>query len=213
MMPNTSKSAAGRHIVALASAAVMALLLCAGGVRATTVLKLTLEQLVAGSELIFTGTVVDVASAAEGDLVYTTVRFAVEDVVKGEASSGTIELRFLGGASGELRTDVSEQYIPAEGARGLWFIDDTLRALVNPLTGWSQGHFPLVAAADGSQWLDLKDHPDYGLLQENPDPLAAKMRGLQFTREQIAEQFPERLRYPLDDFIRAIDAVIAEQGE
>jgi hypothetical protein len=190
------------------------LLLCtSGSAHATTLVQVTLDELVNDSELIFTGEVVDSAIATEGELVYTTVRFAVDDVIAGDLAGDSVELRFLGGVDGARQTDVSGQFIPAPGARGLYFVGSTTRDLVNPLIGWSQGYFPLVDTPDGVTWLDLKDHPDYGLLAPDTDPLAGKMRGLNFTREQIAERFPERFRYPLADFILAIDAMLAEQGE
>ena len=205
------------HALRAVSITALVLLLAAGFVRATTLLQLTYNELVSASERIFTGVVVDVTVTTEGDLVYSTVHFTVDAVIKGELADTTLErtleLRFLGGTSAGLQTEVVGQFIPAIGAHGLWFVDDAERDLVNPLTGWSQGYFPFVETADGSRWLDLRDHPDYGLLQENPDPLAGKMRDLNFTRAQIAEKYPERLRFPLDDFIVAINAVMAEQGE
>ena len=180
--------------------------------RATVLVTLGFDELVAASELVFIGTVTESSTAVEGEYVYTTVRFAVEDVIAGELESAELELRFLGGTSGSRQTEVSGQYIPAVGSHGLYFVDDTVRDLVNPLTGWSQGHFPLIEV-DGSTWLDLKNHPDYGLLEPDPDPLAGKMRSLNFTREQIAARFPERFRFPLNDFVTAITALRAEQGE
>ena len=186
-------------------------LLSATVARATVLVTLTLEELVATSELIFVGTAIDEFTSVEGELVYTTVRFDVDAVIAGDLPGEVLELRFLGGTSGGQKTDVAGQYIPAPGDHGLYFIDDTARGLVNPLAGWSQGHFPLVTV-DGTTWLDLKNHPDYGLLEPDSDPLAGKMRSLNFTREQIAERFPERFRFPLSDFVAVITAIRAEQG-
>lgn len=191
----------------------LVLLVFPGFAHATTLRTLTLEELVASSALIFTGEVIDVSSSVEGELVYTTVEFAVSEVVEGEFADATLALRFLGGSSGELRTEVAGQFVPALGDRGLYLVDALDRTLVNPLTGWSQGYFPLLTAADGTQWLDLKDHPDYGVLVENADPLAGKMRDLGFTRAQVAERFPEQLRYPLTDFIEVIHVVAAQPAE
>lgn len=192
--------------------AALGLLLAAGVARATVLVTLTLDELVAASEVIFTGTVTEAFTNVEGDLVYTTLRFDVDSVVVGELDDRPLELRFLGGTSGELKTEILGQYMPAIGARGLFFVDDSMRDLVNPLTGWSQGHFPLIDV-DGTTWLDLKNHPDYGLLEPDADPLADKMRSLGFTREQIAERFPERFRFPLGDFVTAIVTIRAGQAE
>jgi hypothetical protein len=195
--------------VALAMLAAV-LLFLASSSRATVLVPLTFDGLVSSAELVFTGTVTDSFTGTEGDLVYTTVRFEIDTVVIGEAQSNVLELRFLGGVDGEQQTEVSAQYIPAIGDRGLYFVDHTTRDLVNPLVGWSQGYFPLVDI-DGTTWLDLKNHPDYGLLEPDADPLAGKMRSLNFTREQIAERFPERFRFPLADFVTAIADIRAAQ--
>jgi hypothetical protein len=205
---NDLRSRSGLFVVTVA----LGLLLAAGVARATVLVALTLDELVAASEVVFTGTVTDSVTRAEGDLVYTTIRFDVDDVVAGEADGEVLELRFLGGNVGEQKTEVSGQYIPAVGDRGLFFVDDSVRDLVNPLTGWSQGHFPLIDV-DGTTWLDLKNHPDYGLLEPDADPVAGKMRSMGFTREQIAERFPERFRFPLNDFVAVIAAIRTEQGE
>jgi hypothetical protein len=192
--------------------ALLLLLAAVPPARATVLVPLSLEELVATSEVIFTGTISEATTSVEGDLVYTTLRFNVEDLVVGELPIRVLELRFLGGTRGSQKTEVAGQYIPDVGTHGLFFVDDTVRDLVNPLSGWSQGHFPLIEV-DGTVWLDLKNHPDYGLLQADTNPLAGKMRSLNFTREQIAERFPEQFRFPLSDFVAAISAIRAEQGK
>jgi len=180
--------------------------------RATVLATLGLDELVAMSEVVFVGTVTNLSTQAEGELVYTTVRFSVDEVIVGGTQDNVLELRFLGGSAGEQKTEVSGQYIPTLGDHGLYFVDDTVRDLVNPLAGWSQGYFPLIEV-DGTTWLDLKNHPDYGLLEPDTDPLAGKMRSLNFTRAEIAERFPERFRFSLSDFVIAITALRAEQEE
>jgi hypothetical protein len=201
------------HFVTVALATLtLALMFATAPLRATVLVQLTFNELVAASELIFTGVVTDSSTSVAGDAVYTTVRFEIDEIHAGEYAGDVLELRFLGGISGEYTTDVSGQYIPTVGDRGLYFVDDTARDLVNPLSGWSQGHFPLIDI-DGATWLDLKNHPDYGFLEPDADPLAGKMRSLNFTREQIAEQFPERFRFPLNDFLAAIADIRGAQGE
>jgi hypothetical protein len=183
-----------------------ALLVLAPCAYATTRLVLTLEELVTRSSLIFVGTVDAVELHVNDGAVYSNVVFAVEAIVEGVPNVETIELRFLGGSTVGTHTEVAGQFIPARGMRGLWFVDDTARELVNPLTGWSQGYFPLVTGSDGAQWLNLQDHPDYGILSP-PDPLAAKMHAMNFPDAQIDARFPQALQYPLDDFIAVIQAI------
>lgn len=204
----------GRRLVAaaLGAALLLAVFAAAPRVRATVLVALSLDELVANAELVFTGEVIDSRTELVNDLVYTVLRFSIDSTIAGSFESSELELRFLGGSSGDFVTEVSGQYLPAVGARGLFFVDDTVRDLVNPLVGWSQGHFPLIDA-DGQTWLDLKNHPDYGLLEPDSDPLAAKMRGLNFSREQIADRFPEQFQYPLEDFAALIAVMYQRRGE
>ena len=70
------------HALRAVSITALVLLLAAGFVRATTLLQLTFNELVSASERIFTGVVVDVTVTTEGDLVYSTVHFTVDAVIK-----------------------------------------------------------------------------------------------------------------------------------
>jgi hypothetical protein len=190
--------------------ALAALLLLTPFAQATTRLVLTLDELVTRSSLVFVGTVDAISVNTDEGIVYSHVTFTVEriveSVVEADIEGDTIELRFLGGNTAGALTEVAGQFIPSPGMRGLWFVDDTTRELVNPLTGWSQGYFPLVAGSDGAQWLNLREHPDYGVLAP-PDPLAAKMRAMNFPDAQIDARFPQALEYPLDDFVDVIRAI------
>lgn len=186
----------------VALAALMLLPLCG---QATTRLVLGLDELAGNSELIFLGSVADQWLVEEDGLVYSVVKFTVDEVVAGDAALGSLELRFVGGTTATAHTEVAGQFIPALGAQGLWFVDDTARELVNPLTGWSQGYFPVVTKADGTRWLDLQQHPDYGILTPAA-PLAGKMRAFNFPEQEIEAQFPREFEYPLDDFIAALRA-------
>lgn len=196
----------------LARMLLIALALLPPHAQATTRLVLSLEDLIANSPLIFTGTAEEIVISEDNGVVYSTVRFEIEDVIKGEAALTTIELRFVGGTSTTAQTEVSGQFIPRMGADGLWFVDDTSRTLVNPLTGWSQGYFPIVTKPDGTRWLDLQDHPDYAILAPAA-PLAGKMRAFNFPEQQIETQFPRILEYPLDDFIVVIETIEAQGAE
>src|SRR5690606_6090618 len=136
------------------------LLLCAPLLHATVVMELAFEELVAESAFIFTGEVLDVAVSSHNDLVYSTVTFAVEQQIKGRHSAPTLDLRFVGGIDDTRQLDVAGQFIPAVGDRGLYFVNAPDRHQVNPLTGWSQGYFPLLEKTNGT-WLDLRNHPAY----------------------------------------------------
>lgn len=181
--------------------------------RATTLLTLTLDELVAQSALIFVAKVQNVSVAEEDGQVYTYVTFHAENEIKGSVAEApapagngtdTLTLRFLGGSSTDFTLEVSGQFIPAQGDRGLYFVASADHAMVNPLTGWRQGAFPVFTAADGTDYIDLRGHPDYQEALAAPNPLADKMRALGFSAEQIDARFPDTREFPLTDFVRAI---------
>lgn len=130
------------------------------------------------------------------------------------ATAGQIlQLRFLGGQTAGLTVEVAGQQIPVAGDRGLFFISDPLSHQINPLTGWSQGWFPLLDAEDGRTYLDLRNHQDYALALGYPNPLAQKMQAVGFSRDQIQARVPGSLEFPLADFIAAITQIIELQGQ
>jgi hypothetical protein len=181
-------------------------------VQATVLIELGLEELVAGAALIFTADVQDVTISTENGQVYSTVTFRIQQQVKGDVAEPVLALRFLGGSSAELQLEVTGQYIPSAGDRGLYFVTDPQSNQVNPLTGWSQGYFPLQDAADGTQYLDLRGHPDYASALGAPAPLASKMKALNFSAAQIEAHVPGSQEFPLADFVAAIRYLL-EQGE
>ena len=178
---------------------------------ATVLEELTLEELVADSALIFAGKVLDVRVSTEDELVYSTVLFEVSTTYKGTAPAAQFELRFLGGVDTTLALDVAGQYVPAVGERGLYFVTDPDNYQVNPLTGWGQGYFPLFTGADHIEYLDLRNHPYYALLDEGDNVLLKKMQGMNFSEEAITAKFPKSQQFPLADFVAAVQSLL-EQG-
>ncbi|MEM7432706.1 MAG: hypothetical protein AAF351_12340 [Pseudomonadota bacterium] len=118
---------------------------------AATVLELGTEDLVNQSELIIHGQVTDrwTEYDDERDTVFTHVRIAVSDVVKGAVSSTHIELQFEGGTYGNRRVQVSGMNVPLLGEEGIYFVERPDRVQINPLYGWQQGHYVVRMAEDG----------------------------------------------------------------
>lgn len=178
---------------------------------ATVLEELTLEELVANSELIFEGTVLGVEVSTEGELVYSTVSFEIDTVHKGEGLvQDELELRFLGGSDGGRIVEVEGQYVPTAGEHGLYFVTDTDDYQVNPLTGWEQGYFPLFTGDDGNAYLDLRNHPHYAFLDEGENPLLQKMQGMHFPQDAIEARFPKSEQFPLEDFVTAVQSLLEE---
>jgi hypothetical protein len=111
-------------------------------VNATTLLQIDTMQLANDAALVFEGEVVFTqVDYIPGGYIYTSVDFLITEVLKGELVTGqTITLRFTGGVVDNLTLDIGSR-IPALHERGIYFVEALHAQLVNPLLGWSQGHF------------------------------------------------------------------------
>lgn len=172
--------------------------------QATVLIELTLEELVEQSALVFAGKVLNVVVSSQDDLVYTTVLFQVDTVIKGSLDQEQLELRFLGGKDTAVTIAIAGQFYPTVNEQGLYFVTDPTQELVNPLTGWGQGYFPTFTGDDGTTYLDLRNHPHYAFLDGGQDPLLEKMRALKISETEIKTHFPKSQQYPLADFLAAI---------
>ncbi len=123
----------------------LALVLCLipGLLLASSIKRADMGEITRDAQLVFEGRVIGtrVEQAPGERSIHTWVRFEVLDVVKGSYDKPVIELSFLGGTRGDLTVRVSDMQMPRMGEHGIYFVEDTQRRLVNPLVGWSQGHF------------------------------------------------------------------------
>jgi len=124
---------------------------------ATSIEKLDFDALAAKSEVIFEGEVVTVEAHWNNALtdIHTYVTFRVDDVIKGSISPAQLALRFAGGKVGDDNVVYQGLVYPKVGEAGIYFIETLDKQLINPLTGWSQGHFKVV----GSQVMTNEDKP------------------------------------------------------
>ena len=127
---------------------IFSILLCvfvtyATGTNATTILGMDIDKVANDAELIFEGEVIlhETRQNSHTGIIHTYVTFTVHDVVKGDFSADTIELKFAGGTFMGQIVEVRGLKIPKEGENGIYFVESTSRDLLNPLIGWSQGHF------------------------------------------------------------------------
>ncbi|BCX81506.1 hypothetical protein MIT9_P1084 [Methylomarinovum caldicuralii] len=110
---------------------------------ATSVREATLEEMLRNSELVFRGEVIGSEIRDDGPRPYTRITFRIEDVIKGDYEGATLALDFAGAPARGLRVD--EMRYPQPGERGIYFVESLRRRQANPLYGWSQGHFRIVA--------------------------------------------------------------------
>jgi len=117
---------------------------------ATTVLEMDIDDIARDAELIFEGTVLvsEARKDTNSGIISTYVTFQIIDIIKGSYGANDLELKFMGGeVNGEV-VQVSGLTIPEAGERGIYFVESLSRDLINPLLGWSQGHF-IVLEDDG----------------------------------------------------------------
>lgn len=125
---------------------------------ATTLLGMDIDKVANQAELVFEGEVLlrEARRDSNSGIVNTYVTFAVHDVLKGDYSADTIELKFAGGVfNGEI-VEVSGLTIPKDAEQGIYFVESTSRNLLNPILGWSQGHF-VISEEDGERRVSTLD--------------------------------------------------------
>jgi hypothetical protein len=119
---------------------------------ATTVREVSLDEMLQKSQFVFEGTVTAIEARENSQKrIHTYVTFEIKDVIKGIYDSNIITLSFLGGTVGDRTMAVSDMQFPKKGEHGIYFVESLERAQINPLYGWSQGHFIVEPDAAGSE--------------------------------------------------------------
>lgn len=149
------------------------LLLClclSGSLSATTLLSMSIDEVTADAELIFEGEVLihEVRLDANTGMIYTYVTFAVRDIIKGSYDSTELELRFNGGTVNGETVEVSGLRLPEVGEQGIYFVESISRNLLNPLLGWSQGHY-LIQEQEGQRLVHTADRKPITAIQPVSD--------------------------------------------
>jgi len=126
----------------------------------TTLISLSVNSLSEQAEFVFEGEVISVEAQRSGNrgLVNTYVTFRVIDILKGNAGATDIELKFLGGSLNGEVLEVNGSRLPRLGEHGIYFVESLSRDLINPLLGWSQGHYLIktVAGIESMTTVDAK---------------------------------------------------------
>lgn len=110
---------------------------------ASTILGMDIDKVVADAEFVFEGAVINSETRRNNSngIISTYVTFQINDIIKGDYSGDSLELKFMGGEfNGEI-VEVSGMRIPELAEQGIYFVESMSRDLINPLIGWSQGHF------------------------------------------------------------------------
>lgn len=119
---------------------------------AASVREVSLNEMLQQSQFVFEGTVTAIEAQENSQKrIHTYVTFEIKDIIKGKYHSNIITLSFLGGTVGDVTMAVSDMQLPQEGEHGIYFVESLERLQVNPLYGWSQGHFIIERDATGSE--------------------------------------------------------------
>ena len=128
--------------------------------RATTVIPPTFDQLVSQAELIFQGTVTEVASQWTGEgaqrCIVTFVTFQIDEQIKGDAGA-SYTIRLLGGTVGDQTMEVTDSPKFARGDRDILFVENNGRQFV-PLVGIMHGRFRVQHDGRTGQEIVASDH-------------------------------------------------------
>ena len=142
---------------------------------ATTILGMNIDEVAQDAELIFEGKVVEhnVRENAAG-MIVTYVTFRIEELIKGEYDETLLELKFTGGRLGGQIMEISGLRIPSPNEEGIYFVESVNRNLVNPLLGWSQGHY-LIYEKNGERRVStINDRPVKDVLSTQSVPVALR---------------------------------------
>jgi hypothetical protein len=146
--------------IPMAFAACMAVLaLSTSPADSSTVLSVGTTDLVEGCDFIFHGTPIErwVSAGAQPGSIFTNVKFAVSEVLKGDASRKTVVLSYLGGTLDGLTLSIEGLQLPGIGEEGIYFVERLGRNQIHPLLGWDQGLFQVVTDARGHKTVFTHD--------------------------------------------------------
>jgi len=129
------------------------LCLASGNAFSSSIKQLDINELLSQSELAFEGKVNELRTRwnANKTDIFTDITFQVDEVIFGEYSGQTITLTFVGGSIDDATMVIEGSKMPSLNERGIYFVSSTSLQLVNPLVGWSQGHFLSKRDENGTQ--------------------------------------------------------------
>lgn len=128
---------------------VLMLALAAAAAWATTLEKLSVEEMVQQSTAIVRGRATAAGSVQRGSMIYTVYRLQVSEVLKGAAPA---EVSVPGGTYGRYRQSIAGAPVLEPGVEYVLFLWASPRGLVQVI-GLSQGVFQLKTAAEGGEAL------------------------------------------------------------
>ncbi|HEX4504333.1 MAG TPA: hypothetical protein VH722_01280 [Alphaproteobacteria bacterium] len=120
----------------------------------------SLSDLAKKAEFIFEGQPASrsVEALPDGQGARTCFTFKVIQAIAGSHPGSTVRLCFFGGMIGNTGFAVSDLNMPTVGEHGIYLVESTGQAMLNPLIGWDQGHFLVAKDSAGAFRITTADH-------------------------------------------------------
>lgn len=184
---------------------------------ATTLVQLDFDDVVATSELIFEGRVVSTEARSTGPrTIHTYVQFQIIDIIKGQYTGDTIELRYLGGEVDGRRLEVTELQVPTLGETGFYFVESIHTQQIHPLVGWSQGHYLIQRDASGeARVLTANRQPIADVTALSAPATTPQILGHDGTARgvQILQLTDPRARMSAEEFKQTVRDIVGNQQQ
>lgn len=115
--------------------------------------SLTINEVISDSEFVFEGKVIDLEykTPTDRNRMYTYITFQINDIIKGNYTQETIEIRYPGGKNGDQIEQVTDMIIPQVGEEGIYFVKSLIKHYIHPLTGWAQGQMNIETDPSGKK--------------------------------------------------------------
>lgn len=176
---------------------------------ATSIRQLDMNDMLETAELVFEGRVLksEARRTRNSSTIKTFILFEVDEVISGDYSKDTLLLSFEGGTVDGETVEIQGLRTPEVGEKGIYFIESLSRSLVNPIVGWSQGHFLLksddvgndtVMTEGGMHVVDI-DEESSDLAQSKTEISAGVVNGIKVNRSatqlgMTSERFKQVLK-------------------
>ncbi len=160
---------------------------------AASVREVTMAEMLQMCQFVFEGKVISTEAKEDNNKrIHTFVTFRIQEIIKGEHPNDTVTLTFLGGTVGDVTMMVSDMKFPEVREHGIYFVESMKRQQVNPLYGWSQGHFLVEIDDKGTERVLTRSKQPVTEVQRTSAQAPTRLstgiaRGLTLGREQGAK--------------------------
>jgi len=203
-----------RHTSYIVTILILIILVSVSYGNAASVKQVTMAEMLQECQFVFEGKVVSIEAKENSQKrIHTLVTFEIQEIIKGESPNNTITLSFLGGTVGDVTMMVSDMNFPKIGEHGIYFVESMKRPQVNPIYGWSQGHFLVETDDAGTERVLTRNKQPVTEVRSNAQKTSTQVstrlstgvaRGLTLGREQGAKGLT------LGEFKRALHERLGE---